>query len=506
MINRYYFIILLLGFTLVLTQCSKPNQKQAGPGSAPSAQDADALQKPPPDIHKRYNILMIVSDALRQDALGCYGGEAKTPNIDWLASQGAIFNNAYSTSPWTVPSSVSMLTGNYPTTYTSSPFKKSVQINVPNSELLVAEVLKKMHYQVVAAVENPHARIHNNFQGFDNTILDESLKFDTFVPNQRKKRISAIIKKPLLKSLVYHNVYVWVDRIMNGDDHNFFYFDWMLDPHMPYDPSPDFGNKIVVDKHKLPQNEKIYHRPLSPHEKFSDYEKRYNKKLYLAEVESVDERVGMLLRALKFKKLLSTTYVIFTADHGEQFGEHGQTGHGGFGKHTNYYNTLVKVPLIITGPSIPPGQKIGNTVSTIGIMPTIKELLGLNYEESMQGVSFLPLLLGRGIERNVPLYFVNVVKNEQRDGLLYKNYKLIASSTTNQFELYDLLRDPSELHNIADKFPDIVKAMNQRLIVFRKNNELKLLKNAKRKRNSNFMSSAEQKRTVKKLKELGYMK
>ena len=61
-----------------------------------------------------YNLLIIVSDALRADALSCYGGEADTPNIDRLATQGVLFENAYSNSSWTVPSSISMFTGDYP--------------------------------------------------------------------------------------------------------------------------------------------------------------------------------------------------------------------------------------------------------------------------------------------------------------------------------------------------------------------------------------------------------
>ena len=66
---------------------------------------------------KRYNVVLIVSDALRIDVLGCYGGDAKTPNINWLAAKGALFKNAYSTAPTTLPSSISMFTGNYSMTY-----------------------------------------------------------------------------------------------------------------------------------------------------------------------------------------------------------------------------------------------------------------------------------------------------------------------------------------------------------------------------------------------------
>jgi glucan phosphoethanolaminetransferase (alkaline phosphatase superfamily) len=69
------------------------------------------------DPNKKYNLILIVADALRHDVLGCYGGEAETPHLDRLAQSGVIFENAYSTSSWTPPASVSMFTSNYATSY-----------------------------------------------------------------------------------------------------------------------------------------------------------------------------------------------------------------------------------------------------------------------------------------------------------------------------------------------------------------------------------------------------
>jgi hypothetical protein len=128
-------------------------------------------QAPTQDPEKRYNVMVIVSDALRQDVVGCYGGMARTPNIDWLARNGILFENAYSTSPWTSPSAVSMFTGNYATSYEysrkgrakktpvehKSEYFHVPQIYVPHSELLFVESLKQLDYITGMEVENVNA-------------------------------------------------------------------------------------------------------------------------------------------------------------------------------------------------------------------------------------------------------------------------------------------------------------------------------------------------------------
>ncbi|MCK4775317.1 MAG: sulfatase-like hydrolase/transferase, partial [Candidatus Krumholzibacteria bacterium] len=142
------------------------------------------------DSGKRYNVVIIVSDALRQDVVGCYGGVARTPNIDWLASNGIRFENSYSTSPWTSPSAVSIFTGNYATSYAYSREGRSKknpvstktedlyvpQIYVPHSEYLLAESLKDLDYVTGMQNENVNASLHNNLQGLDSIPQHEPSK------------------------------------------------------------------------------------------------------------------------------------------------------------------------------------------------------------------------------------------------------------------------------------------------------------------------------------------
>ena len=118
-------------------------------------------------------------------------------------------------------------------------------------------------------------------------------------------------------------------------------------------------------------------------ETMSEYEIEYVKNLYLAEVESIDERVGYILKALKHTNLMDNTYIIFTSDHGEFLGEEGYIGHGG-----SFYEETVHIPLIFFGPGIKPGIKLNAYVSHIDLIPTIKDLLGLKYRAKTEGKSY----------------------------------------------------------------------------------------------------------------------
>ena len=120
--------------------------------------------------HENYNLIILVSDALRADALSCYGGEAKTPNISKLANEGVLFENAYSNSSYTLPSSISLLTGNYAAAYSHTsrilkPEKQSFYF-VNDNEILLGEELSDRRYDVFYEVENLLIRSSNILQGF----------------------------------------------------------------------------------------------------------------------------------------------------------------------------------------------------------------------------------------------------------------------------------------------------------------------------------------------------
>lgn len=404
----------------------------------------------------RYNIVLIVSDALRQDILGCYGGAARTPNIDALAGAGVLFENPYSTSPWTVPSAVSMFTGNYACTYGHTPpgeasGRTPLQVFVPHGEYLFAEALQQLGYANIMAIENVNASIHNNLQGFQPLV--DAPTFDEAVPRPLRERIERIAGGEAYASKAFENAFVVLKHLLSiPPGRRFFLLHWILDPHYPYEPAGASAARLVRDDFVLPKEREHYMKGIVGEVSLAEEERRFLMALYRAEVESVDERVGYIMKVLAHRGLLDSTYIVFTSDHGEQFGDHGLYGHGGFGRGCHYYEGLVRVPLIIAGPGLPAGARVASPVSLLGLMPTLSDLLGITFDRDMQGGSFLPAVRGSAVSRE--LYFDDIQEHNQSDALLSGRHKLIAFRD-GTCELYDVIADSREENDLADSRVDL---------------------------------------------------
>lgn len=458
---------------------------------------------PSQDPGKRYNVLMIVSDALRQDALGCYGGEARTPHLDRLARNGVLFENAFSTSPWTAPSSVSMLTGNHATSFASAPFNHTMKIFVPDSEFLFSEALAQCGYLVSAKIENIQASLHNTLQGVQ--LLPGIGNIDQPAYRAARETISALTGRRQFRTAAYRNTFIALKHIIElPPDRPFFFLHWILDPHEPYAPLETFKRGIAVDHSRLSRHERFYSSRKNFDGPLDAYEEEYLRRLYLAEVESVDERVGYLIAALEERQLLDNTIILFTSDHGEQFGEHGEFGHGGFGLTSNFYDVLLRVPLIIAGPGVPRGTRISTAVSHLGLMATLREMLGVRYAADMQGESLAPLIRGER-PRDHPLYFDDVRAHEQVDALLSGSFKLIALSGSD-FELYDTANDRDELMNLAGSLPERVRSLYDTMTAIRARNiDRKRLNFAALEDTTQQLSDEDKKEMIDQLRALGYL-
>jgi len=451
---------------------------------------------------KRNNVVMIVSDALRRDVLACYRGGAKTPNIDWLAENGVLFERAYSTSPSTIPSAVGLFTSNYPISYTSKLIASWDVPLVDENEVLLAEILRKKGYDVRMDVENPLALGRNNMQGFE-----EIKPFNELTKNEHMyiENITGITSE----EDYCRKMYGVLNFLFNKPkDKHFFILKWFMDPHSPYNPPNKFKQEIKVDLSKLATRRQFYSNllfvgtPLI--KKWSNYDQSYLKKLYDKEIESVDERVGFILKALKHKDLLDNTYIVFTADHGELFGEHGEWSHG-----QNYYEELVHIPLIITGPGISQGKRIKRIVSLLDIMETLKDLLEVQCPNNSQGNSFKNLLVWNpiksflfSVENNNFTYFANAnLKSKYQDALLENNYKLIfLKDNTN--ELYDLTFDQDESNDISEKYPKLVNRMTKKIIEIREENRIR---KKDRMGKEGELKEKVDKELIEQLKSLGYI-
>jgi arylsulfatase A-like enzyme len=470
------------------------------------------------DVHKKYNIILIVSDALRSDMLGCYGGDVDTPNIDWLAEKGTVFEHSYSAAPWTTPSSVAMFSGVSPDIYRDGFYDDDLRIakfkkyTVPDSDFLLAEYLKKQNYGVKKDVENNLARLNNAMQGFEDV---KSYSMLTIAERNNIEHITGINNE----CVDYEKMYGFLNYILAvNPSHPFFLHKWFKDPHKPYSPPEKFKKKINIDYSRLPKEKEYYCEVTSTFfwagivREMTNYEQKYIRSLYKKEIEFVDERVGFILKALKYKNTLENTFIIFTSDHGELLGEKQDWGHS-----QNYSEELVHVPLIIAGPGIPEGKRIKNFVSTIGLMPTLADLLKISFSNNNQEKSFASLMSKNpfisftySFMHDHPIY-LSEANSVMLDAAIVENkHKLISSKkplklTGNKCILYDIENDPFELEDLLTKRLDLVNNML---------NTLKSLKDENLKKRKKYLSEKEEMekndnkidlKVIEQMKALGYI-
>ena len=361
----------------------------------------------------RYNILLIVIDALRPDHLGCYGYRRDiSPAIDRIAHEGVLFENTISQSSWTKPAVASLLTGTYPETHGV----KGIMHSLPNLDSYVPPLLQQIGYRTACIQTNPFLSVDAGFgRGFDHYLE----LFDT-APGMYKPRVTEALAA--LSS--------WVDQ---PNMQPFFLYLHLLDTHNPYAPPEEF-------------------------QRFGKEEEA----LYDAEVAFVDYHVSLIRDMLLKKGLYEKTALIITADHGEEFFEHGTKYHA-----KNLYQEVLRVPLIIAAPgTIEAESSVPSQVRSIDLAPTILEIAGLPVTEQHQGISLVDHLQ-RDTMSDLPA-ISQIGDDHHGEGLNIVaisngKFKLIVDNQTKRRELYHLETDPHERCNRVDQHDEIAQHLESQV-------------------------------------------
>ncbi len=369
------------------------------------------------------NILFITLDTTRADQLGCYGNETGlTPNLDALAAEATVFEEAISPVPLTLPAHTSMMTGLYP-------LHHGVRINgwflLAPEHITLAELLKEQSFATGAVISS--YVLDKQFQldqGFDFYDDDMSQGFQKNEFSTIERRADAITASGL-------------DWLEAHRDRRFFLWLHYYDPHHPYDPPAGFN--IYGDTEFL---------------------------RYQGEIAYMDDHVGRVLRKLKEMGLYDRTLIIAVGDHGEAFGRNNEYGHA-----LLIYNTTLHVPLIVRLPNIDgisyrAGRRVGGRVGLADILPTLLEILGIELTVPVDGHSLLPFLEGKEKDPSWPLYAETAQGKLTKDysqlsGIYEDNWKYILAPAP---ELYDLSEDPTEQRNLAASVPSEAERMKDRLV------------------------------------------
>ena len=368
------------------------------PGCGPSPPD-----EAPAPRGNGLNVLLITLDTTRSDRLGCYGYEAAgTPTIDALADRGTLFENAFCQVPLTLPSHCSILSGLNPPSH-------GVHIN--GSEVLspqvetLAERMKAAGYRTGAFIAAWVVdAVFGLSQGFDH--YDDLAGSGHDASEQAERPGNEVVDAAL----------TWLET---EDDAPFFAWVHLFDPHTPLTPPPPY--------------DELFEHP------------------YDGEIAFADSQVGRLTEWLRQRGVLEKTIILIVGDHGEAFGEHGESSHGYF-----IYNTTMQVPLIVSCPQeITTPRRIPGVVRSVDVAPTLLELAGLQLTGRFDGTSLASFCrLGEGPELVAygeseytnrsfgwaPLYSVTEAV-----------WKYIAAPTP---ELYDRTNDREEMTNLAADRPE----------------------------------------------------
>jgi len=365
----------------------------------------------------RPDIFLITIDTLRADHVHCYGyDQIQTITLDQLARDGVRFAKAFTPSPITNTSHVSILTGLLPSNHGVTDFGVPLAIR---QQPTLAELLERSGYQTAAFIGSVILDSKTLAPG-----LDRGFDFyDNFPENPELKSRWGRIERRGMD--VVQRAEKWMDAHRTSSR---FLWVHLYDPHDPYEPPPP-------------------------------YSEAYKERPYDGEIAYADAALGHFVAYLKRHNWYDGALIIVVGDHGEGLGQHHEDTHGIF-----LYDSTTHVPLIV---KLPAGRQANKSVEaqvrTIDIMPTVLELLRIPAPARLDGVSLEQFIDGRETaartvfgETDYPLRFGWAPLRSIREG----GHKFIEAPEP---ELYDLLSDSGELHNLYAPWDTMVQTLRKEL-------------------------------------------
>lgn len=407
------------------------------------------------------NVILVSLDTLRADHLACYGySRATSPNLDKLAADSVLFQNTFASSPWTLPSHVSLLTGLDEVNHGVRTLSDKMNPGLP----VLADYLRVRGFVTGAFTGG----------GFVHGIYGFSRGFDSF-------RIEGRVLSNNGAQTLADSVLPWLE---NNRRRKFFLFLHTYQIHQPYFSPAPFNKMFLdpdaaldrVDPGGLRLNMENRYQPAT------EAQRRNYIGLYDAEIRYTDEAlIGVLVDRLKTLGLYDRTMLVVTSDHGEEFFEHKAWEHG----HA-LYNESIKVPLLVKFPgSREGGTRVKKIVRLTDIMPTILEEMGIDFpRKALDGRSLLELVRereGQGPERTFRSERSGDLVEDRIPGRKAVNqgsFKVIVNEpftpeqlayfrfpppNRERLEVYDLAADPGETLNLALSRPDLARSLRKYL-------------------------------------------
>ncbi|MCB9898342.1 MAG: sulfatase [Planctomycetes bacterium] len=381
-------------------------------------------------------VIVILVDTLRADRLGAYGNAGGlTPTLDRLAADGVVYRAARSSASWTLPATVSLLTGMSPVEHGVLDGRRSTLVDAIET---LPERFQSRGYTTGAFVTNP----------LIGPVSNLTRGFETFV------------SVPFVGAqALFERASAWIDDSL-GAAHMLFVH--AIDPHAPYAPEADETRALDLsgsDPTALWLD--MLSRGAFDEDGLQTWRATVEPK-YDADVRAFDTALGHFLDGLAERGVLDDAIVAVVADHGEEFFEHGQRGHGG-----QLYDETLAVPLVVTGfgrSRLEPAV-VEEPVEARGLLATLCEAARIPVPDDDR---ISPPL--RSETRGAPMFGMTTHGYEpgvegwtDKLSVVAGGFKLIFTPASERVELYDLSSDAAELHDLSETRPEIVEALRKTL-------------------------------------------
>lgn len=449
--------LILVITVLTLTNCNTENNAK--------------VQKP--------NIIYILADDLGYNELGCYGQQIiETPNIDRLAKEGMLFLNHYAGSNICAPSRCALMTGKH-TGHSwirdNKPLPFEGNEPIPDSEITVAEVLKKAGYKTGAfgkwGLGYPGSEGSANNQGFDQFYGYNCQRHaHSYYTHYMRQNDDSVTLKGNLKApytdytadVIHSKALQFIED--NKDKPFFLYYPSTL-PHTPYHQPDDEILDYYAKKTGMPKGNAT--------------DMAFSVPKHAALTARLDEHVGEIMAKLKELNILDNTLVIFTSDNGTslrpQQNQYLKTGGELHGRKSEVYEGGIKAPMIaFWKDKILPGTTSDHISAFWDVLPTFAELVNVENPANIDGISFLPTLLGKQDEQQEHEYLY--WERNQTQAIRKGDMKAVISYNKNthqqSVEIYNLFQDPFEKNNLADTLTEVTEEFIELAKTARINSEL----------------------------------
>jgi arylsulfatase A-like enzyme len=382
------------------------------------------------------NLVMVLMDAAAWAHFGYNGYDRETtPNVDALARESIIFDQAYAPAASTAHSVYGLLTSLH-----SFIAEEAGLRGEREDPFRVTETTQLMPEMLAPRFEHRSGLSGNAWFGPDFGLDRGFTRFDgswdaAAVPDSSKRAGGRIL------DLFLEDLALW------GEGPSFSYVHF-LEPHTPYTPPDRFARQFhptAADSIDASARALLRWRVETP----PVARQEMTRALYDANLAYVDSLVGELVNALKASGRWEDTILVFTADHGEAFWQHGVYGHG-----RHIYDEFVKIPLLIRIPGMESlaGRRVSEVVSLKDLLPTYLDLLSLKVPEHLEGKSLLRLIAREkeGFEQRI-VFTRGTHGDAPEFGMRYGRYKWVYRVYEGKYLLFDMVADPGELNDLSDR-------------------------------------------------------